>query len=848
MSNIQEPITKLFKKHRIVFWYDADKELRADFEAVELPGVEKITIENNEFAVKHHILREEPVNKFLLYHQGPQPEDLDNWLLDVLLAHGEFRTDQASIYLGEIGLGPEYAELVREHLEFFNAVKRRNGLKKLLDGHESHDAVRIRMLAVCSKADSPRFDVILESLLDEPALNKEGKFKIIQRCGLDDFFYEQLTRHYGYESETSSIYDFVIELFQSCYEKTVGSYQLSVDSKNKTATDDSVKNSLNSEAIIFLQRWKDSIRHRPAFEALSEKCADTLGIEQDLQSRDYKTLMEMDYFSLIDQKIISALVQAVADRTISTGECTFFVRNRKQSHWYSKFSDLYEAVEYASMFMQELDSMDLQIDSFSAGIERYKTSWFRIDQLYRKFIFHGRRSGMTSLLGKLTEQIEDQYTNSYLLTLGDNWQKLVDTCTTWNSPLTTMQNRFFENYVKPFPAKNKKVSVIISDALRYEIGDELLRLIRQEDRYEARLEMMLGMLPSYTQLGMAALLPNKELSFADDSNQILVDGSSTLGTANRGKILAEGVSEEAKAVRADALLALNKDECRELFRSHNVVYVYHNRIDATGDKKESEERVFEAVQETLLELVKVIKKLAAANATNMLITSDHGFLYQNRALTESDFSSAEPSGGTIIHRDRRFVLGKGLNEHPSLRHFTAKELGMAGDLEVQVSKSINRMRLKGSGSRFVHGGASLQEVVLPVLKINKKRRSDVRSVEVDILQSGSSVITSGQLSVAFYQTEPVSGKKHPRTLRTGIYNKDGELISDQHELIFDFSSDQARDREMRVRFLLTRKADNANGQTVFLKLEENVPGTAKYKDYKSAGYTMQRSFTTDFDF
>ena len=843
MSNIQEPLIRLFKKQRIVFWYDADKELRSDFEAVELPGVDKIELANNEFALKHRILREEPKNKFLLYHEGPQPEDLDNWLLDVLLAHGEFRTDQASIYLGEIGLGPEYADLVRDHLEFFYAVKRLDGLKKLLEGHESHGAVRIKMLAVCSNAE-PRIDVILESLLDELASAKEDKFKLIQRCGLDSFFYEQLKRHYGYESETRSIRDFAIELFQSCYEKTVGSYQLSVVSKGKRKTDFM----LNNEALIFLQRWKDSIRHRPAFETLSEECADILGIEQDLQNRDYKTLMEMDFFRLIDQKIISALVQAVADRTISTGECTLLVRNRKQSHWYPEFSDLYEAVEYAAMFLQELDTIDLQIDSFSTGIKRYKTSWFKIDQLYRKFIFHSRQSGMTSLLGKLTEQIEDLYTNSYLLTLGDNWQKQVDARMTWNSPLTTMQNGFFDKWVKLYPTKNKKVAVIISDALRYEIGEELLRVIRQEDRYEAQLEVMLGMLPSYTQLGMAALLPNKELSFGADSNKILVDGSSTMGTANRGKILAKGVSEGATAVRADALLALNRDECRELFRTHNVVYVYHNRIDATGDKKESEERVFEAIEETLSELVKVIKKLAAANATNMLITSDHGFLYQNRALEESDFSSAEPSGDTIIHRDRRFILGKGLKDHPSLRHFTSQELGLTGNMEVQVSKSINRMRLKGSGSRFVHGGASLQEVVLPVIKVNKKRQSDVRNVEVDILRSGSSVITTGQMSVAFYQTEPVSGKKHPRTLRTGIYNKDGELISDRHELIFDFTSDHSREREMTIRFLLTRKADEANGQTVFLKLEEKVPGTAKYKDYKSVSYTMQQSFTTDFDF
>jgi uncharacterized protein (TIGR02687 family) len=831
MSNIQDPLTRLFKKQRIVFWYDTDKELRSDFEAVELPGVNKIELSNNEFAVKYRLLRKEPDSQFLLYHEGPQPEDMNNWLLDVLLAHGEFRTDQASIYLGELGLGPEYSELVQGHLEFFNAVKRRDGLKKLLQNNESHGAVRIKMLAVCSNAE-PRIDVILESLLDELAAEKKDKFKTIQRCGLDYFFYEQLKRHYGYESEKKSVHDFVIELFQSCYEMELG----------RTPT-------LGNDSMIFLKRWKDSIRHRSAFETLSEECAGILGIEQDLQDRDYKTLMEMDYFRLIDQKIISALVHAVADRTISTGECTLLIRSRKQSHWYPEFSDLYEAVDVASNFIHELDTMDLQIDQFASGIERYALSWFRLDQLYRKFIYHSRKPGLPSLLGKLSNQIEDQYTNIFLLQLGDNWQKLVDDRTSWTSPLIPLQNQFFKKWVeKPFLTKNRKVVVIISDALRYEAGEELLRLIRKEDRYEAQIETMLGMLPSYTQLGMAALLPNKELGFAEDSSQVLVDGSSTVGTVNRGKVLAKGVSGETATIRADKLIQLNRDECRELFRDHKVVYVYHNLIDATGDKKESEGRVFEAVQETLAELVQVIKKLAAANATNMLITSDHGFLYQNRVLDESDFSSAEPTGETIIHSDRRFIIGKGLKEQPGLRHFTSQELGLVGDSDVQVSKSINRMRLKGSGSRFVHGGATLQELVLPVIRVNKKRQSDVCNVEIDILRSGSSVITTGQLSVAFYQIEPVSGKKHPRTLRAGIYDKDGELISDKHELIFDFMSDQAREREMIIRFLLSRNADEANGQTVYLKLEENVAGTSKYRDYKSISYTMQQSFTTDFDF
>jgi hypothetical protein len=217
-------------------------------------------------------------------------------------------------------------------------------------------------------------------------------------------------------------------------------------------------------------------------------------------------------------------------------------------------------------------------------------------------------------------------------------------------------------------------------------------------------------------------------------------------------------------------------------------------------------------------------------------------------LDESDFSSVEAEGTNILYRDRRFVLGKGLKLSPALHTFSSAQLGLDGNIEVQIPKSINRLRLKGSGSRFVHGGASLQEVVIPVLKINKKRQSDVTSVEVEILRGASSVITSGQLAVTFYQSGPVTDKIQPRILRAGIYTEVGDLISESHELTFDLNSENPRERELQIRFVLTRKADDANGQEVVLKLEEKHVGTSHYKEYKSLRYVMRRSFTSDFDF
>ena len=180
--------------------------------------------------------------------------------------------------------------------------------------------------------------------------------------------------------------------------------------------------------------------------------------------------------------------------------------------------------------------------------------------------------------------------------------------------------------------------------------------------------------------------------------------------------------------------------------------------------------------------------------------------------------------------------------------FTPAQLGLGGSLEVQIPKSINRLRLQGSGSRFVHGGATLQEVVIPVLKVNKKRQSDVSRVEIELISGGGKTITTGQLAVTLYQAQAVTDKLQSRRLRVGIFNQQGELISDSHELLFDLIAESPRDREFPLRLLLSRQADEANNQQVTLRLEEPVDGTSHHQEYKAVRYTIRRSFTSEFDF
>ncbi len=835
MSNakIQQALGNLFEKQRIVFWYDTRREFRADFDSLALPDVEKIELTNNEFGVKYRVLREQPEQKFLLFKDGPEPAHLENWLLDVQLASGStFRTDQVALWLAELELGPDAYPLLEAHVAFFEATKRREKLKEWLEPGDSQQALRQKMLAVCVGCE-PRVDAMLETLLAEAAAGTDTRYKLVERSGLDAHFWELIKRHYGYSNDQPGLQDFVIELFKTCF---------------LTEVDAEFKPQLSSEIKVFISRWKDSRSHAEAFERHSAECAAILQIEDKLQGLDYRKLMTVDEFEAIDRKILSELVREVMARTVSAQDVELWVRQRRRGHWFERYQDVYLAIEHGAQFIQQLELTQLDMDSLDDGVHKYTKTWFRLDQHYRKFIHHARESGQASLLLGLNHLVENLYSNNFLSRLNERWQQFVDACQRWEAPPVASQRDFFSRYVQPYLERKSKVCVLISDAFRYEVGEELQSLIRREDRFDAELVPALASLPSYTQLGMASLLPHQTLQLADDgSGEALVDGSSATGSSNRSRILAKAVAASTVVLAKD-VLAMGKDESRALVRDHDVVYVYHNLIDKTGDTRDTEERVFGAAEETLEELLRLIKKLANANASNLLVTADHGFIYQNHPLQDSDFVSSEPDGAEILYRDRRFVLGRGLRESSSFKAFTPEQLGLAGTLQVQIPKSINRVRLKGSGSRFVHGGATLQEVVIPVITVNKKRQSDVGKVEVELIGGGGKTITTGQLAVVLYQTEAVTEKRHPRKLRAGLYSLAGEAISDTHELTFDHASENPRDREVAVRLILSRNAEACNNQQVELRLDEPVDGTSHYTRYLAVRYTIRRSFTSEFDF
>ena len=810
-----------------MFWHDPAGEYAADLDALDLGAVNVIRIEDNEFGAKHTLLADH-VSKYLVYRSGDVPRGTGNWLLDLELAYGVFTANKTSMLQQELGLNdPALLSVIEQHQKFFAANSRKQALEKLLSDGDDATLLRAKMCQVLVKASGNKLTDIVRELLVENAAGKNAKFDDLVNFGLDQFFWDGLASIYKYSSATPTMDDFVLWMFSRAIE------DFTADTSDEFRNIRSDFNALRYD-----------VRTQEVMTTLATRAADALDVKSKIDQRDYRELAEITIFQEVDHQVIVDLADAVATQSVTPREVADIVRQRQQSLWIAKYTKLYSAIQSASELLAAIAALPHAIVSAEVGLEKYQSDWFRIDQHYRRFTYAHHTAGFQKPLEALKAEVDKQYANKYLYDFGGLWQQALEPMREWKSTELGPQSMFFHRHVVPVVKDGRtKLVVIISDGMRYEIAEELTSRIRREDRFDASISAVLGSLPSYTQLGMASLLPHSSLELSPEGLPVLADGKPTNGTPNRDKILH---AVKGHAITAAEVLTMQRSELRELSTKYQIFYVYHDRIDAAGDKSSTERTVFEAAAETLRELLLLVKKWTDAYVTNIVITADHGFLYQDIPLEQAYYLSETPHGEAVTKTNRRYVLGRSLKPSPSFMTFTSAQAGLAGDIDIQIPKSIHRIPQPGAGTRYVHGGASLQEIVVPVVTVNRRRKSDTRPVNVDLMPE-TDKITTGQLAVKLLQREAVTDKTQPRQVRLGIYFGD-TLISDQPVLTFDSASDDQRDRYQKAVLYLTADADPYNNRPVELRLEEPIPNTTQWKSFSKGSYTIKRSFTTDFDF
>lgn len=827
MTKIEGMIHKNFERYRLLFWYDANQEFRDEYWNLQLSdGCEKVELMHDEFGIKHRILMLEPAKKFLLYFAYQEPVHHENWLLDLQISNAVLYIDQGSLWLQELGLDRnQFIDLPKEHKFFFKTAKRIATLKETIHKDaESQNSLRLKMLAVCAACEA-RWEEIMLSLLSELALGKNHKLSLIEKCNLDSFLWEQTALRIGYHSKQPTLKGLVVDLFMA---------GCKFDADN---------NKISPDGIHVLKLMKDLSLHKETFGRLSSKCAEWIDAPTWLEKQNLESLCELDYFEYGERLIVSNLIEALHEERISNKELQTIILKRRNSHWYQSYETQYQCLSNAAEYLALVPTINAELCGLESGFKAYHESLFMVDMYYRKFCVYQGRLGENRSFDKLSRKIEDHYGNSFIFKLGASWSVQMKNHKRWHHALANSQMRFWENHILPYIRQNKKIFVIISDALRYEIAAELMSLILMEDRYEAELSAMQGSLPSITSIGMAALLPHETIAF-DAKNNVVVDGQSSMGTENRMKILNKYHPDKALALRAEDAATKSTNEGKKLYRDYDVIYIYHDTIDAIGDKRDTEYKVFEAAETAISELMSLVRKLSSANANNIIITADHGFLYQRDKLDDDQYLDDKIVLDENDQKMRRCIIQKNIKDSPNLLIYNAEDLGLGGDTQIALPLAGQRLRQSGSGSRYVHGGASLQEICLPLLQVSKRRISNIEYVDVEIRRSGGKTISSGILVFRLYQVQAVTEKLQGRTLRIGLFDKDGEPVSELQTMIFDSEETNDKARDLECRLMLTSKADMA-GEAI-LRLDEAINGTDKFRAYKSENYTISRMFEMDF--
>lgn len=319
--------------------------------------------------------------------------------------------------------------------------------------------------------------------------------------------------------------------------------------------------------------------------------------------------------------------------------------------------------------------------------------------------------------------------------------------------------------------------------------------LQSDEKCDAKITAMTSMLPSITSYGMAALLPHSTVDM-DDHYNVLCDGGPCANLKQREDILRKA-QPNSRCVQYDDIRALKKDDMRDIMSGMDVVYVYHNQVDARGDKPASENEVFVACKEAVEEILALIKRITVNGNTNhFIVTADHGFIYKRDKLQESDKISGISAGGKryAIMQEASNIEGtvsvpmKLYSHHSNDSRYVCVPLG--SDL----------FKAPGSGLNYVHGGCSPQEMIVPVIEVRtEKGKVAVKNATITLV-SLVNKITNLSIHLDFLQSEAISDTVKATSYRLFFADENENRISSEHIYQADNRESDPTKRMFRLKF------------------------------------------------
>jgi uncharacterized protein (TIGR02687 family) len=831
------------KKRHIVFWYDDDEEFKEDIDALDLGNAKVLKLsKNNCFYVKYQLEKVDTGSNYLLYAPFKKPSPKENYLLDVLKYSMEFSTDKATVIMRDLNISDDSLKGVfRKYIKFFNNKERYRIFKGYEIERYTEETVDIAILSTLCKLPYPDFDEVLRVLLMEEDLKDNKYLEAIEKFGDIGVLWKLADKYYGYSDKEPTLEKLAIFMLV-----TNVAYSLNGEMPE---TWRKYLSSKKADCVVFLSNFMNHSLYSNAYERLANSMEEELKVREYIDNWEVEDYIGCDTFKAFDEAIIEKLKEQLISDIGEFERYRDIIQDRRTKHWYNLFKSEYDCIYWAIElfdFWKDVSDNIRQCTPLEF-MEKYTEQYYKLDTAYRKFYTSFDRLHNRELMMELKDKVENIYVNGYLNILSIKWCDSLETLNQdWTIPGTVMQKDFYNTYIKPFKSRGERVFVIISDGLRYESAEEFCDLLNRERKGSADIVFMQGSVPSSTRLGMAALLSHRTITI-DEDYKVSVDGISSEGTDNRNKIL-KSYSQKSIAIQFEDVIEMKRDDMRKTFGGKELIYIYHNTIDARGDHDKTEREVFNAVEEAFDELKVLINNLINnVTATNIIITADHGFIYKRGSLIESD----KITKGSIedAYENRRFVLRtKPLQLEGTLTFNMEYLLGPDTNLNFTTPRGVNRFKVQGAGANYVHGGTSLQEVIIPVIRFkndrSKSSKNKVKKVDVK-LTSITRKITNIISYLEFFQTEKIEDKRVPLRLKVYFVDEEGNRISNENIIIADSKSETYEDRSFREKFVLkNRKYDKTSKYYLVMEDEEEMVE----KIYEKIPFIIDIAISEDFGF
>ena len=822
MSELQKKIYDYFERDtelRVLFIFNDSVDIftTAELESVEWKsGYRYIDFKGDWFTTKYRLDNDWQNDKIVIYCHQESPLRNKSLqasfpLMDVLAANMEYHSQDYAAFMQQYGLPTNDLQLVRFVERNVISLQSDKMLRFFMpyyqDGSITHDIMVRGFISSFMGAHSIlNWDsIILKVLLygRECESDKQRDFYVRLRACKDalEALGKHLTDIFGvsYNDDSKEKVEYIVKVFK--YNAIVQNLApIAADNYKQTRIADSVAlQHMNRILELALSKEKTTEALTELFDELGSEVRDADII------RWYGT--DANYYYL-PEALCVPIIKTLLEEKIETEPAEVLNRIEELMLKHSENSMMTAVMDYAvivaRLYEKALTLGSLTLNTADEYVMRYESDYCFIDQYYR--LANETYFGIdpTCELFDAVQKVKrclDQNYSKLCNRINLEWTRCLKETGGIGEVHLLRQQNFYDERIKPI---QKKVAVIVSDALRYEVAKELIGELARS-KHIASLKPAIAMLPSETKYCKPSLLPHRELKLygKGEEQDMAVDDHILDTTLKRSEHL-QVYRDGAVCVPFETVAEYNLEKNREIFK-HPLVYIFHDVIDKTGHDGNAKQ-IVNSCKDAITELKKMIPKIHASyNVTEVYITSDHGFLFNDIMFTDKDKHKIEED---CLERSTRYYLTKSKDEVNGVVKFPLNEVsGMVNvsDVMVAVPMGTNRFAAPSGGYMFTHGGAALQELIIPVITSRQERDDNKQPVGVMILDRRLSMQAS-RLRFKMLQTEAVSMDMKERSIRVALYHNDVP-VTPVKEILLDKTDPSLDNRKIQVDLTLNKNID-----------------------------------------